>query len=98
MLTKQEAIKLFETKFWETMTNEEKAKFQLFEPLLCMPFAVFHEAVESTLKRPVYTHEFAFMDGLQKELMGEKPAPTIDEILNLIPADKRIVIQVKEGE
>ena len=94
-MTKEEAGQLYKSKFWEDMIYEEQAKFQMFEPLLCMPFDVFHEAVEKTLKRPVYTHEFGLnWKGLQKELMGESSSPTMEEILNLIPANKRIIVYI----
>lgn len=90
-MTKDEAIKLYESKFWETMTYEERAKFQLFEKLLCMPFDVFHEAIEKTLGRPVWTHEFVG-DHLKKELLGQSPAPSMEDIINMIPADKRMIV------
>ena len=66
-MTKEEAIALHDSKFYETMSYKERAMFQMFEPLLCMPFSVFHEAVEKTLGRPVWTHEF-LGDNLKKEL------------------------------
>lgn len=92
-MTQEQAIKLHDSKFWESMTYRQRAEFQLFEERLCMPFTVFHEALEKTLGRPVYTHEFAyFLDGLKKELMGERPAPSLGEIIEMIPADKRIVV------
>jgi len=94
-MTKEEAITLGETKFWEKMTPREIAMFQLFEPLLCMPFEVFHEALEKTLGRPVFTHELGLnYAGLKLEIMGNTPAPSLDEILNLIPADKRVVLVI----
>jgi len=92
-LTQEEAIELAETTFWEKMTHREIAVFQMFEPRLCMPFGVFHEAIEKTLGRPVFTHEFGLnADGIKKELMGEGPAPTFEEVMNMIPAEKRIVV------
>jgi hypothetical protein len=92
-MTKEEAIKLYESKFWETMTYAERAKFQMFEKLLCMPFNVFHEAVEKTLGRPVWTHEFAG-DRLKKELLGQSPAPSMEDIMNMIPAEKRMIVVI----
>jgi hypothetical protein len=94
-MTREQAIALVETKWWEGKTHRQIAMFQLFEDRLCMPFDKFHEAVEKALGRPVYTHEFgsAGNDGLRKELMGEKPAPTLDEIIEMIPEAKRILIQ-----
>jgi hypothetical protein len=92
-MTKNEAIALYESRFWKQMSHEEIAKFQLMEPLLCMPFDVFHEAVEKTLGRPVFTHEFGMNpEGLRKELFHGAPAPTLEEIINLIPEDKRMII------
>lgn len=90
-MTREQAIALAGSHFWETMTPSEIVRFQLFEELLCMPFDVFHKAIEEALGRPVFTHEFAF-DGLKKEFLGEKAPPTFAEIMDLIPADKRIVL------
>lgn len=92
-MTKEEAIALGETKFWEKMTPREIATFQIYEDRLCMPVEVFHKAIEETLGRPVWTHEFGLnREGLMKELAGDAPAPSMEDILNLIPAEKRIVV------
>gem|GEM_PF-5448199 len=56
-MTKEQAIKLSESEFWKKMTFRQIAEFQLFEPLLCVPFEIFHEAMEKTLNRPIFTHE-----------------------------------------
>jgi hypothetical protein len=94
-ITKETAIKLVKTKFWEDMSYEQIARFQLFTDKLCMPFHIFHDAIEKALNRPVYTHEFGLsVDSLKKELLGEKPPPTLEEIVNLIPKEKRIVVEV----
>lgn len=74
------------------MNHRQIAEFQIEQDRLCMPFSVFHEAIEKTLGRPVYTHEFVNSEGLRKELYGEKPAPTFEEILDLIPKDKHVLI------
>lgn len=92
-MTKDQAIALAETRWWKDKTPRQVAMFQLFEDKLCMPFDLFHQAMEVALKRAVFTHEFVRnRDGLQRELMGEKPAPTMDEIMEMIPEAKRIVI------
>lgn len=57
-LTREEAIEFHDSKKWESMTLHERAEFQLDQDKLCMPFDVFHEAVEKTIGRPVFTHEF----------------------------------------
>lgn len=91
-LTQEQAVSFDKNELWKDWTNEEIVRFQLFQKRLCMPFNKFHEAVEDVFKRPVFTHEFAYSDELKKEYLGEKEAPTFDEILNLIPAEKRILV------
>lgn len=94
-MTQEEAVKLYESNFWETMSFRDRATFQLIEDRLCMPFDVFHEAIEKTLGRPVFTHEFGLArKELISELMGDRPAPSLEQIMDLIPAEKRIVIQI----
>ena len=92
-MEKAQAVELYDSCWWVDKTALEISLFQLFEPLLCMPFDRFHAAVEEALGRPVFTHEFGLnWDGLKKELLGERPAPTMEQILEMIPEAKRIVI------
>ena len=93
-LTKEQAIAFAENKCYENMTYRQIAEFQMEQDKLCMPFDVFHEAIEKTLDRPVFTHEFAFREELRKELYGEKEPPTFEEICALIPQEKLIVIKL----
>ncbi len=94
-LTKTQAIKLYESGIWKEWTNEEIVRFQLFQKKLCIPFDCFHEAVEKVLNRPVYTHEFGLnYNGIIKEYLGVEKAPTFDEIINLIPEEKRLIIAI----
>lgn len=94
-LTKEEAIAFYDNKLWEDMDYKQKAIFQMQQDRLCMPFDVFHESIEKALGRPVYTHEFGLnREGLMKELLGEKDAPTFEEIIGLIPEEKRILVFV----
>lgn len=96
-LTYEQAVALSKSNFWEGMIHRDIAVFQMNEKRLCMPFGVFHEAVEKTLGRPVWTHEFTMnCDGILAELNGG-PAPTFSEIMNMIPADKRIVMTATEA-
>ena len=90
---KDAAIALAATRWWEGLDARAIAERQLFTEELCCPFPVFHEAVESSLGRPVYTHEFALdYAGICREFLGEKQPPTIDEIIELIPEDKRLFV------
>jgi len=90
--TEKQAIAFYENKLYEPLSYKERAKLQLFQQKLCMPFDVFHEAIEKALGRSVYTHEFAFIDELRKEFLGEKEPPTLEEILSLLPNGKLIVL------
>ena len=90
---KEKAIKLYYSKWWEGLSHRKIAEFQLFTAELSCPFDVFHEAVEKSLGRPVFTHEFGLnYDGICREFLGEKEPPTMNEILNLIPQEKLIVV------
>lgn len=88
---RDKAIRLYKSEWWKGLTAREIVAFQLFTEELCMPFGEFHGAAEKTLGRSVWTHEFAG-DDLVREFLGEKSAPTMQEILELIPAEKRIVV------
>ena len=92
-LTEEQAIALAVSEFWKDMSYQARAEFQMNTERLCMPFDVFHEAMEKALGRSVWTHEFALNpEGLRKELTGEAEPPTFKEIMNLIPEDKRMFI------
>jgi hypothetical protein len=97
-VTRAEAVALAEARFWESMSDEERALFQLCEPRLCMPFKVFHKAVVVTFGRPVWRHEFANPDALKRELCGDRPPPTMQEIIEMIPAEKRALLMVYSPE
>ena len=92
-MTEAECIAFSENKTWEPMTFRQRAEFQMLTERLCMPFDVFHEAISKALGRDVYTHEFGLnWDGLKAELFDGGPAPTLKDILEMIPADKRVIV------
>lgn len=95
-LGKEQAIAFAESGAWKQMTAIERATFQMNQTLLCMPFEVFHQAMEEALKRPVWTHEFGLNhQGLLEELQGKRSAPSTEEIINQLPADKVIIVETK---
>lgn len=97
-MTKEEAIRLYDSGIWKEWSDYERAYFQLNEEKLCMPFKVFHAAVEKALGRPVWTHEFGRnWSGLLDELEGKAGKPTFDDIIDLIPTEKRMLV-FKEGD
>ena len=85
-MTKKEAIALGESRFYLSITSRQVAQFQLFEDKLCMPFAVYRQAVAETLDRKVGIHEFTTIGRrqMQMELTGEL------EGTELIPSDKKV--------
>lgn len=94
-ITEEEAIRIYDTKEYEKWSDKEIVSAMLYGRRLCMPFDVFHAAIERVLGRPVYTHELGLnWDGIVKEFEGTGKKPTIEEIIGLIPEEKRIVISV----
>jgi len=92
-LSEEEAILIYESGKWKDWSDRALVGFQLFQRRLCMPFDVFHAAIERVLDRPVYTHEFGLnWDGLVAEYLGKAKKPTLKEIIDLIPEEKRIVV------
>jgi len=92
--TQEQAIKLAKSGWWLDCSDDEIVRLQLYQDRVCMDFGRFHEAVESVLGRPVYTHEFGSASNLIDEYEGERPSPTFDEIIAMLPQDKLIVIEV----
>lgn len=92
-LTEQQARDFAETGWWKELPADAIVAFQLYESRLCMDFHDFHGAVEESLGRPVFTHEFALnYDGLVAEFECKAERPTMAEIVNMIPIEKRLVI------
>lgn len=91
-LTREQAIAFCENKGYEGWTARQIAEFQLQQDRLCVPMDLFHESINEALGRSVFTHEFAKPELLLKELNGERPTPTFEEIVEMIPAEKRVII------
>lgn len=95
---REKAKQLADSHWWELCSSAEAIEFQLFTVELCMPFSTFQQKLEEVLGRGVYTHEFGLnYDGLVDEFLGEREAPSFDEIMQLIPAEKRIIIEREES-
>lgn len=91
-ISKEQAIELSAYGWWLDFSDEEAALMQFNQPLLCLPFDLFHEKFEKLMGRPVWTHEFASSnhDNLRDEMMTGRVA-TMKEIIDLIPAHKLIL-------
>ena len=96
-LTKAQAIALAASGWWKGLPAADIVMFQLFEDKLCMDFSAFHKAVEATLGRVVWTHEFGGVgwQQLQEEFLGDRSAPTWEQIVELIPIKKRMILIVE---
>jgi hypothetical protein len=95
---RRRAVALFATKWWLTRSAYEIAKFQLFTAELCLPFEIFHRALEETLGRPVWIHEFGLrVEELAQEFLGERDAPGRAEIFALVPPLKVHGVLVEAG-
>ena len=77
----ESAIKLSKSNWWERYSVKEVALAQLDEPLLCMPFAIFHQIVEKAINRPVQTYEFINASALITEINGPSPYLTLRGLL-----------------
>lgn len=51
------AVRIAASRFWERLSAREIALFQLSNDTLCMPFDVYHRAVEEALGQPVMNIE-----------------------------------------
>lgn len=92
---RERAIALAKTEWWKGKTARDIAEFQMLTEELCMPFETYQEALAEAIGRPVFTHELALnFQGIAKELFDDAPAPSFEDILNLIPEGKLIIIQL----
>ena len=94
-MDREEAIRLYNTKWWKLKTEEEIAEFQIHQPKLCCPFEVFHKAMETWLGRSVWTHEFANPQTLIDEKEGRRRFEGPIQSLQRIAPGKPIVIIVE---
>lgn len=92
-MTREQAIQLAESGWWKDLPADVVVALQLFEDRLCMDFHDFHGAVQEALGRPVFTHEFgsAGTERLKEEFLGRRPRATLQEVLDLIPPEKRLL-------
>lgn len=83
----------------DTMTGDERAaEFDFWGPICTIPFGDIHQRLSELVGRPVFTHELAG-DAACRKLQEEartRVHPTPREILEQIPAHKRIVISLDE--
>lgn len=91
-----DCVKFFESRQnADEMTGDERAaEFKWWGSILTIPFGDLHQRIEELVGRPVFTHEMAgdvAVDRLIEEARTRQ-RPSFSEILDRIPADKRVVI------
>lgn len=95
-LTKDQAVKIYESGIWKEMSAREIVEMQLPQKKLCVPFPLFKESLSKVLGRPVYTHELAGDEGFNRinaeVFHGAKP-PAFSEIMAMLPKDKLVLIE-----
>ena len=100
-LTYSEAIAMTSSEERNNWTDRELVAFQLYHDRCCVPFDSFHAALERVLGRPVYLHELAGETGRNNiiaEFLGNRTAPSLDDIISLLPAEKVIVLDMHKED
>ena len=80
----------------EMTPDERMAEMQGLRGTLTMPFSNVHERIEELVGRSVWTHEIGMDFGELVREAGHRLALTMDEIINLIPPEKRVIISREE--
>lgn len=91
-LTEEQAVQIYKAGDWRKWTPKQLVCFQMNQDRLCVPFHEFHSAVNDVFGRAVFTHEFADRKRLLEELEGVVAAPSMDEIMALLPQEKTVVV------
>ena len=95
-ITKRSAISLDNSKFWNKMSSEDIARFQLHQPVLCMPFDLFHECMEILFDMPIHTHEFGLSNLIKEYEKHFTPISNEAQWMGLIPDEFRNLIEFED--
>ena len=80
-MTREEAIALQDSRWWEGLSDVEIARRQLWTDRMIMPWDRFRRATCSAMGREVLPYEYAYLARLLREftrLHGE-PEPQVDK-------------------
>lgn len=97
-ITEQSAKQLAKSNFWMKMNAEDIARFQLYQPLLCVPFHIFQTCLEALFDRPIYTHEFGLSNLIVEYEKHFTPIKNEAQWVGLIPDAFRNLIEFEEDE
>jgi len=83
-MTREQAVILAESDWWERVDYVTLVGFQLFEERLCMDFSYFHNKLEKVFGRPIFTHEIGLLyDDLCREFLSKHKRVSLDDLLKL---------------
>ena len=92
-LTQEQAIAFYESGVWVKWTGEQLVAFQLWQPLLCIPYSIYRELLEKVLGRGVQTVEVGLnRRGLQDEYLCKHEQPNMQIFIDLLPEDKKYLL------
>lgn len=74
--------------------DERAAELELWGGVLEIPFSLVHERIEELVGRSVWTHELGLNWPCLVEEARTQDRPGMDAILDLIPEEKRVVVEV----
>ncbi len=82
----------------EKMTGAQRAAEMEKRRILEIPVPLAHKRIEELVGRSVLTHEISLnWDGLVEEARSRK-APSMTDVIGLIPEDKRIIAVLPGGD
>ncbi len=82
----------------EMLDEEREIEMRLLEGPLEIPFNLLHKRIEELVGRPVWTHEMGLnWEGLVAEA-SHRDHPTFQEVVELIPKNKRLVVNPEDPE
>ena len=97
--TEEWAISFYGSGAWQDLTERELTELVLRSDRAIAPFDVIHRAFGVALGRSVFNHEFGLnWEGLKAEFFEDGPAPTLDQIIGMLPADKTIIVVAPDGD
>jgi len=95
-MTEEQAIALWNSKRWESWSDEQIAHFQLHQERICIPYYRFHGALQAELGRPVLLHELGNAERLIEEYEGKRDKPTLLDIREMLPLEDTIIVEVPD--
>ena len=92
-LTKKSAIELENKGFWTKMNNDDIARFQLYQPILCIPFNIFQGCLEKLFDRPIQLLEFGLSNLILEYEKHFTPIKNEAQWIGLLPDEFRNLVE-----